>query len=81
MKTKLRKGDKIITAYAESANGPGWANSPLWLIVLGEDRALRQECVQPDEQTKEMLALYSVSEAAHCSMTAYTRMAFEKRGH
>lgn len=79
MKTKLRKGDKIITAYAERASGPGWANSPLWLIVCGADRELRQECIQPDEQTKEMHALYSASEAVHCSMTAYTRMAFERR--
>jgi hypothetical protein len=63
----LRKDDKIVTAYAEPAAGPGWSNQPLWVIVRrgGE---LFEECLQPHEQTAEMLTLYQVSAAAHSAM-------------
>jgi len=67
------KDDRIVTAYAESAAGPGWANQPIWVIVRGRDGALREECIQPDEQTDWMYALYAVSAAAHGSMVKAVR--------
>jgi hypothetical protein len=70
---KLQPRETIVTAYAESASGPGWANSPVWVIVRAEDHTLRQECIQPDEQTSEMRILYSVSQAAHIAMTREVR--------
>lgn len=64
----MKKTDTIVTAYAERASGPGWANAPLWVIVRGLDGSLRSECLQPDEYGPEIAALYAVSEAAHLSM-------------
>lgn len=68
---KLWKHDHVLTAYAEPAAGPGWANAPLWLIIRdARDGSLRRECLQPDEQTSEMRTLYPVCAAAHLSMLA-----------
>lgn len=64
----ILKTEKIITAFAEYATGPGWENRPLWVIVRGADMQLRQECIQPEEQTAEMHALFRVSNAAHEAM-------------
>lgn len=61
------KHDTIIVAWAEYAAGPGWANAPVWVLVRDRrDGRLRQECLQPEEQTAVMLTLYGVS--AHVSV-------------
>lgn len=71
---KLATDDHIICAYAEHASGPGWSNTPIWVIVRdARDGSLRQECIQPDEQTAEMYTLYPVSAAAHGSMTSVVK--------
>lgn len=62
--------DKIVTAYAEYASGPGWVNRPIWVIVRGADMALREECIQPEDHTPELLALFDVSSAVQVAMTA-----------
>lgn len=74
----LKKTDYIVTAYADTCGGPGWANKPIWLIVRDQDGKLREECVQPDEQTTEMHILYEVSETAHRAMTFAARNKFKK---
>ena len=60
---------EVICAYAEPAAGPGWGNSPIWVIERDENGKLHQRCIQPEEQTAEMATLYSVSAAAHSAMT------------
>lgn len=70
---KIKKGCYVVAAYAESAAGPGWANSPIWIIVQDENKKLIMECVQPEDQTSEMRLLYSVSQAAHLAMTNAVR--------
>ncbi|VVE33885.1 hypothetical protein [Pandoraea commovens] len=67
---KLAKTDRIVTAYAEPAHGPGWANSPVWLIVRDGNGNLRQECLQRSELSADMHTLYRVSAAAHIEMTS-----------
>ena len=62
--------ETVLTAYAEGASGPGWANQPIWVIVRDGNGALRQECIQPERQTAEMLTLYRISQSAHLAMTA-----------
>lgn len=79
MRQILDDGEHVITAYAQSASGPGWANSPLWIIVQAIDGTLRQECLQPDEQTKEMYTLYNISQAAHEAMKYAVTSHFNKR--
>ena len=73
----LKPGDSIVTAYAESAAGPGWANSPVWVIVRDGDGKLRQECLQPDEQSRDMALLYRMSAEIHGTMR---RLAAERMG-
>ena len=60
LKIKLHKDEKIIAVVPQFASGPGWANRPLWVYI--EQHAtnkLRTECIQPEDQTPEMLALFS----------------------
>lgn len=77
---KLSEHDHIVTAYAESASGPGWGNSPIWVIIRSSlDGSFRQDCIQPSEQTAEMQHLYHVLQAAHLAMTGAVRRALEKR--
>ena len=73
---KFAKTDHVVTAFAESASGPGWANSPVWLVVRSQlDGTVRVECLQPDEQSAEMRLLYPVCAAANSAMTdAVTRL-------
>lgn len=61
----IEKEDKIVTAFAESASGPGWANQPVWIIVRDKLGNLREECLQPEEQTETMQAIYKISQAVH----------------
>lgn len=59
---KLHRTEYIITAFASPAKGPGWANSPLWVII--GDRAtgkMREECIQPKDFTPEIHTLYKVA--------------------
>lgn len=67
----LEEHERIVTAFAQAAAGPGWANSPLWIIIANAVTGKwRQECLQPDEQTPEMALLYEFSALAHGRMTA-----------
>lgn len=63
-------GCSIVTAYAESARGPGWDNTPIWVVWREAGGRLHHDCLQPVEQTDEMRVLYEVSAAAHAAMLA-----------
>ena len=65
---KLKDGEHIVTAFATRACGPGWANTPIWIIIRGADGKLRQECLQPQQQTFEMQWLFPYSSRAHEDM-------------
>jgi hypothetical protein len=59
---RLSEFDMIVAAYARKASGPGWSNRPLWVIV--EDRRtgkLREECIQPHQQSEEIWRLYDIA--------------------
>lgn len=58
---ELLKTDRIVCAYARPANGPGWANAPLWVVVKDKDGKLQERCLQPSEQTREMQLLYRIA--------------------
>lgn len=62
---RLGPHETIICAYAQKARGSGWANQPLWYIVQDGDKKLHEECLQPDEQSKEIGLLYDISETVH----------------
>ena len=70
--------ERIVTAWAESASGPGWANAPVWYLVK-TDIGYDVRCIQPSEQTRDMVLLYRLSQEAHLSMTAAVRRACHDR--
>lgn len=67
---------RIVAAWAEPASGPGWNNSPLWVLIQEESTLkLRLECFQPNEQTEEMRILYNSSAVVTEAMTGAARRA------
>ena len=76
----ITKSDTIVTAYAQSESGPGWGNSPVWVIVLDREGKMRQECIQPKDQTEGMILLYGVSQAAHLMMKRVVEGWAKKKG-
>jgi len=65
----LKATDYIVTAYPERCSGPGWANAPIYVIVQDRtDGSLRREVIQPDQQTPEMLTIFSVCYEAHLAL-------------
>ena len=70
---KLSKGDTIVTAWATTEVGPGWANAPIWALVREARGVLREECIQPDDQTPEMRTLHPFSQLAHSQLTHAVR--------
>ncbi len=71
----------VVTAWAESAAGPGWANSPVYVVLRATDGTgtLTTECIQPPEQTLEMHTLYAVSAAVSGAMAVEARKVLAKR--
>ena len=67
----------VVTAFAESCSGPGWANNPVWVVLKDGDGKLSLDAIQPENQTDTMCALYGVSQAAHLAMTKACRHTFE----
>lgn len=67
---RKREGRKInvVTAFAEPVCGPGWANSPVWVICRNDDGSFYMECIQPEEQSHEMRLMYSLSADIHQKM-------------
>lgn len=66
---RLGERDVVVHAWAEPCGGPGWNNTPVKVLVMDGDNHVRIEYLQPDEQTRDMVTLYSVSAASHSSMT------------
>lgn len=60
----------VVTAYGETAAGPGWSNQPLWVILRNSSGRIRQIAIQPEQQTADMIALYAVSNVVHRQMAA-----------
>ncbi len=69
----------IVTAYPEHAEGPGWRNELIWIVVR-VNGDLREVCLQPDEQTDEMRSMFRVCEAAHATMKVAVERAMRADG-
>lgn len=65
---KLNAHDRIVAVAATPASGPGWANTPLWVVVQDRNGKLRRECLQPDEQSDGIRVLYATAAAVHAAM-------------
>ena len=60
---RLAPGERVIAVVPERCSGPGWSNAPAWVYVATNDGHLRQECIQPEERTPQLHALYHAGEA------------------
>jgi hypothetical protein len=71
MKIKLTRNEKIVAVVPERCYGPGWANAPTWVhIVNYADNSHRMECIQPEDRTPTLRALFHAGEAMHDSLMA-----------
>jgi len=61
----MTRTDRMVTAYAQPASGPGWSNRPLYVIVEDRDGKLRSECLQPDEFSRDLSLLYGIASVVH----------------
>ena len=70
MKTiTLNGNERIVAAVPETMIGAGYNNRPIWIhIVDYSQRTWREVCLQPEDQTAEMRALFKVLETAHDGM-------------
>lgn len=66
-------GQTVVCVYARHASGPGWSNSPLWVILRDGNGKLKEECLQPDEQPEKVLTLYRIAADVDSEMTAAVR--------
>lgn len=66
---RLKIGERVEAAWAEPASGSGWCNWPVRYLVTGVDGKLRIECLQPDQQSAEILHLYAVAAETHKALT------------
>jgi hypothetical protein len=62
---RLRSGERVISAYAEPACGPGWSNRPFWVLVENREGSIRKQCLQPSEQPVDLARLYDLSALLH----------------
>lgn len=65
---RLAEHEHVVTAYAQRASGPGWSNTPLWVIIQDGNGKLRRECLQPEEQTQTIYTLYGISHSVNIQL-------------
>jgi hypothetical protein len=61
----MTRTDRMVTAYAQPASGPGWSNRPLYVIVEDRDGKMRSECLQPGEFSRDLELLYGIASVVH----------------
>ena len=59
---KLGIHEKVVCAYAALAEGPGWSNQPLYVVIQSSSGTLREECIQPSEFSSTIWTLYGISD-------------------
>lgn len=53
------RGDRVVAVRAEFVAGPGWANSPLWVFIRSRDGQIREEAIQPEQQSESIRAMFA----------------------
>lgn len=60
----LAENERIVAAWAEECNGPGWANWPIIVLIAGcSGSNLRTVYIQPGEQGPVLPSLHKASAA------------------
>lgn len=67
---QIAPDERVVTAWAEYASGPGWHNSLVIALVSKRGTTdYRMVYLQPEEQTREMVTLRDVSATVAAKMT------------
>lgn len=65
----LKGNERIVAVIPETITGAGYFNKPLWVHIYDYSTLkYRQECIQPEQQTPTMRALFRTLESAHDAM-------------
>lgn len=76
---KLKKGERVVTAWPEDCHGSGWNNPIVWVLVRDSDNGkLRIECLQPDEQIPEIIAIREFCEFGARRLTQLVKGVVER---
>jgi len=65
---KLERGEFIQAAWGENCSGPGWANTPIFVLIREVSGKCRIECIQPEDQTVGMVSIFQFSALSHNKM-------------
>lgn len=55
-----RFNGEIVAVVPEYCSGPGWTNTPVWVIWVDSEHKLHRDCLQPHEQSAELLTLFKI---------------------
>jgi len=64
----LAEGETVVVAWAQDAAGPGWRNEPVWILVRTATGSLDERCLQPEQQSAAVRALFRVSSLVSADM-------------
>lgn len=64
----LKRLERIIAVVPEYCHGPGWSNTVVWVYISNEKEQLRTECLQFEDQSYEMYALFAPGAAMHTAL-------------
>lgn len=67
-KIVLNEDEAIVAVVPEYVSGPGWRNMPVWIYIRDSGNRFRCECLQPDDHSPDMLALFSPGAAMCCAL-------------
>lgn len=73
---KKRFDGNILAVVPEYCSGPGWVNAPVWIIWQDGIGVIHEDCIQPDEQPPELVALFEIGAVVNARL----KMAVEKIG-
>lgn len=59
----LQHDEYIIAVVPEYCAGPGWSNTPVWVYIASPGGKFRIDCLQPEEQSRELHLLFRPGEA------------------
>lgn len=76
---RLAEHEFVVTAYAQRASGPGWSNTPLWVIIQDGNGKLRRECLQPEEQSDTIYILYGISDSVNVQLVNEVERLVERK--
>lgn len=61
---------EIVAVVPEYCVGPGWANTPVWVYYRDDNQQIYQRCIQPDDQTPELVLLFDLGASIQSKLKA-----------